>query len=245
MTTTRQALEEESDHRRPRVLITGVEQTEGAHIARVLYAMGYHVVAHSFSYDAAQRVAAAVDSAGRRITPVAGDLTIEAEVDRLFTDLERRLGGIDALVHAAWLPGPETATAALPDIHPHDWSRFTQTHTAMLLLTIRRAVASFRSTSRRGCVVVVSGLGRSRTAEDEGARSLARNTIDGATEAFALAAADGADDNAPRFYAVRLDTTPTTNTVGAQIVDLLGPATPSTHGRVLLARALRATTGAA
>src|SRR5262245_5210138 len=57
----------DTDLRRPLVLVTGVEQPEGAHIARVLYGMGYHVVAHSFSGECADRVATDLDDTGQRV----------------------------------------------------------------------------------------------------------------------------------------------------------------------------------
>ncbi|MGW5152228.1 SDR family NAD(P)-dependent oxidoreductase [Rhodococcus koreensis] len=120
---------------RPRVLVTGVEQIEGAGAARVLAEAGCRVIAHSFSADAADAVATEITEAGGTAYPAVADLTIEADVDRLFAGLEDRHGGIDSLMHTAWLPGPETATNNLADIAPADWGRFTYDHMAMLFLT--------------------------------------------------------------------------------------------------------------
>jgi 3-oxoacyl-[acyl-carrier protein] reductase len=225
--------------RRPVVLITGVEQREGAHIARVLHAMGYHVVAHSFSAECAENVALDLDDTRQRVSPVAADLTIESDVDRLFAEVEHYYGGVDALVHAAWIPGPESASAALAEIHPHDWARFTNAHTTMLLLTTRRAVTSFGRTQRCGRIVVVTGLGRNATAEASGTRPLARRTIDGAVEAFAVAAAKQGDSDGPAIYVLRFEASETAQTFGVQILELLGSVTPPETGRVLPARALR------
>jgi 3-oxoacyl-[acyl-carrier protein] reductase len=226
---------------RPLVLVTGVEQAEGAYIARVLYSMGYHVVAHSFSAESADRVATALDDTRQRVSPATADLTIECEVEQLFGELDRRFGGIDALVHAAWLPAPESACAtALADIHPHDWHRCVHVHTSMVLLTSRRATSSFRRGTPCGRIVVVTGLG-GKEATADGIRPLVRQTIDGAVESFAVAAAARRGVDVPSIYAVRVDRSEAAQHLGVQIVETVGSSAPPDRGRVQLARPLRRT----
>ncbi|MFC9557507.1 SDR family NAD(P)-dependent oxidoreductase [Rhodococcus sp. NPDC056960] len=173
---------------RLRVLVTGVEQLEGASTARILAEAGCRVIAHSFTADAADAVATEITEAGGTAYPAVADLTIEADVDRLFAGLEERHGGIDSLIHTAWLPGPETAANNLADIAPADWGRFTYDHMAMLFLTTRRAAASMQHTSTTGTIVTVTGLGAGGAIDDT-ATSPARDAINGAVESFTMTAA--------------------------------------------------------
>ncbi|WP_225858007.1 SDR family NAD(P)-dependent oxidoreductase [Rhodococcus wratislaviensis] len=104
-------------HGRP-ALVTGVEHPEGAHAARTLAEHGFDVVAHSFTPEAAERIARDITSGGGRATAVVADLTIDREVDRLFTTVEDIHGHVDTVVHAAWIPGPESTGTSLETIHP-------------------------------------------------------------------------------------------------------------------------------
>ncbi|MGV9864679.1 SDR family NAD(P)-dependent oxidoreductase [Rhodococcus koreensis] len=188
---------------RPRVLVTGVEQIEGAGAARVLAEAGCRVIAHSFSADAADAVATEITEAGGTAYPAVADLTIEADVDRLFAGLEDRYGGIDSLMHTAWLPGPETATNNLADIAPADWGRFTYDHMAMLFLTTRRAASSMQHNSTTGTIVTVTGLGTG-PAIDNLPSSPARDAINGAIESFTMTAARDQTLAALRINTIRL-----------------------------------------
>ncbi|QSE80434.1 SDR family NAD(P)-dependent oxidoreductase [Rhodococcus koreensis] len=173
-------------HGRP-ALVTGVEHPEGAHAARTLAEHGFDVVAHSFTPEAAERIARDITSGGGRATAVVADLTIGREVDRLFTTVEDIHGHVDTVVHAAWIPGPESTGTSLETIHPHDWHRFVHAHLGMVFTTVRRAMQSMNTSGRAGSIVTVVGMGRSAT--ETGDSTLARQVIDGAIEAFTVAAA--------------------------------------------------------
>ncbi|MFC9362759.1 SDR family oxidoreductase [Rhodococcus sp. NPDC057014] len=203
---------------RPRVLVTGVEQIEGAGAARVLAEAGCRVIAHSFSADAADAVATEITEAGGTAYPAVADLTIEADVDRLFAGLEDRHGGIDSLMHTAWLPGPETATNNLADIAPADWGRFTYDHMAMLFLTTRRAASSMQHNPAPGTILTVTGLGAGLSIENPDSGP-ARDAINGAVESFTMAAAR---DNA--LAALRINTIRLTPSIGADVADAVPPS---------------------
>ncbi|MGV5049918.1 SDR family oxidoreductase [Rhodococcus pyridinivorans] len=194
-----------------RVLVTGVEQNEGAHVARTLAAAGHHVFTHSFTLDAAEHLAGRVADDDGIAHPVAADLTLESDVDNMFTHLERRYGGIDALVHTAWLPGPETACHSLSEIRPADWGRFTYDHMALLFHTTRRAAVSLHRTGSIGSIVTVTGLDTLRRITDTD-RGPARDSMDGAIESFALAAGREPGSNFLRINNIRLVPTPTPET---------------------------------
>src|SRR5262249_34841505 len=79
------------------------------------------------------------------ISRTRADVANMAEVERLFADVERHLGGLDVLVNNAGITGP---TAKVEDIRPEDWERcigvdlngmFYCTRNAMPLLNLSSA----------------------------------------------------------------------------------------------------------
>jgi NAD(P)-dependent dehydrogenase (short-subunit alcohol dehydrogenase family) len=55
-----------------------------------------------------------------QVSHTLGDVARLADVERLFDDLQRSLGGLDVLVNNAGIAGP---TAKVEDIRPEDWER--------------------------------------------------------------------------------------------------------------------------
>jgi len=84
------------------VLVTGGGRGIGAATARMAAARGYDVcVNYRVNEDAAARIVAEVEAAGRRAIAVAADVSIEADVVRMFDVCDRELGRVDALVNNA------------------------------------------------------------------------------------------------------------------------------------------------
>jgi NAD(P)-dependent dehydrogenase (short-subunit alcohol dehydrogenase family) len=54
------------------------------------------------------------------VTQTLADVAVLADVERLFEDVRRALGGLDVLVNNAGIAGP---TAKVEDIRPEDWER--------------------------------------------------------------------------------------------------------------------------
>ncbi|MFC9557919.1 SDR family NAD(P)-dependent oxidoreductase [Rhodococcus sp. NPDC056960] len=184
------------------VLVTGVEHPEGAHVARTLGEHGFDVIAHGFTLDAAEQIAGEITGNGGRASAAVADLTLTREVDRLFTAIENTRGGLGAVIHAAWLPGPESAGAPLQTIHPSDWDRMIQAHLGMLFTTVRRAIRSIGDHSGAGSIVTVTGVGRSHTETQDS--TLVRQVIDGAIEAFTTAAAQDMSTRTVQINALQL-----------------------------------------
>ncbi len=185
-----------------RVLVTGVEHPEGAYAARTLGRHGFDVIAHSFISEAAEQIAHDITGIGGRATAAVADLTIHGEVDRLFTGIEDTHGHIDTVIHAAWIPGPESTGTPLQSIHPHDWDRFLHAHLRMLFTTVRRAMQSMSDRNRAGSIVTVVGVDRS--AADTRESTLTRQVIDGAIEAFTAAAAHDISARTVQVNTIRL-----------------------------------------
>lgn len=84
------------------LLVTGGGRGIGAATARVAAGRGYDVcVNYRANHDAAERVVADVKAAGRRAIAVSADVSVEADVLRLFDTCDRELGQVDALVNNA------------------------------------------------------------------------------------------------------------------------------------------------
>src|SRR5262245_6073295 len=78
------------------VLVTGASGGIGAEVARVFAAEGARVVAHYRS--GIERVRSLANELGSRCLALSADLTVEADVGRLFEDAERQIGPVDVLV---------------------------------------------------------------------------------------------------------------------------------------------------
>jgi NAD(P)-dependent dehydrogenase (short-subunit alcohol dehydrogenase family) len=99
-----------------RVLVTAGAAGIGRAIAQTFAVTGARV--HICDVDQA-----ALEACGREQPDVSrslADVSRVDEVDRLFADVKRELGGLDVLVNNAGIAGP---TAKVEDIQPADWER--------------------------------------------------------------------------------------------------------------------------
>jgi NAD(P)-dependent dehydrogenase (short-subunit alcohol dehydrogenase family) len=86
----------------PIVLITGASRGIGAATARLAAERGYAVcVNYRHEHDAAREVVASIEAAGGCAVAVAGDVSSEADVIRLFETCDEQLGSLTALVNNA------------------------------------------------------------------------------------------------------------------------------------------------
>ena len=84
------------------LLVTGGGRGIGAATVRMAAARGYDVcINYRANKDAASKVVADVEAAGRRAIAVAADVSIESDIVRLFETCDRELGRVDALVNNA------------------------------------------------------------------------------------------------------------------------------------------------
>ena len=87
---------------RPSLIITGASRGIGAATARLAAERGYAVCVNYRANEAAARgVVSAIEAVGGRAVAVAADVSVEADVVRLFETVDRELGPLAALVNNA------------------------------------------------------------------------------------------------------------------------------------------------
>jgi gluconate 5-dehydrogenase len=144
-------------------LVTGSSQGIGLTLARGLAGAGAHVVMNG--RDAAKLSAAAqtLASDGLKVTPVAFDVTKQAEVTTSVERIEHEIGPLDILVNNAGM----TKRAPLEDFAAEDWHQIMRTNLDSAFF-VGQAVARGMITRKRGKIVnicsVQSELGRTSIA---------------------------------------------------------------------------------
>jgi NAD(P)-dependent dehydrogenase (short-subunit alcohol dehydrogenase family) len=88
-----------------RALVSGASSGLGAAIAKTLAAEGAVVVCNGRNAERTARTVAEIEAKGGKALPADGDLTIDAEADRVADIAEQALGGVDILVNNAGVSG--------------------------------------------------------------------------------------------------------------------------------------------
>jgi NAD(P)-dependent dehydrogenase (short-subunit alcohol dehydrogenase family) len=83
----------------PVLLVTGGSRGIGAATAKLAAARGYDVaLSYLRDREGAEKVAAEIRSLGRRAAAIQGDVGVEADITRLFAQVDAQLGALDVLV---------------------------------------------------------------------------------------------------------------------------------------------------
>jgi NAD(P)-dependent dehydrogenase (short-subunit alcohol dehydrogenase family) len=136
-----------------RVLVTAGAAGIGRAIAQTFAVHGARV----HICDVAQ---AALDACGREqpdISRSLADVSRVDEVDRLFADVKRQLGGLDVLINNAGIAGP---TANVEDIQPADWERCIAVDLNGMFYCTRLAMPLLKANGRErgGSVINLSSV---------------------------------------------------------------------------------------
>jgi NAD(P)-dependent dehydrogenase (short-subunit alcohol dehydrogenase family) len=119
-------------------VVTGGSRGIGAAVARRLARAGHRVaIGYVRDGDAAEAVVASVREAGAEAVAVRVDVSVEADVDRLFDAAGERLGPITGLVNNAAITGPMGRFDETP---PDVMRRVVDVNVMGALLCARRAV---------------------------------------------------------------------------------------------------------
>jgi NAD(P)-dependent dehydrogenase (short-subunit alcohol dehydrogenase family) len=88
------------------LLVTGASRGIGAAVALAAAREGYRVAINYVSdHKAAEKVAAAIEKAGSQALIVKADVAREAEINRLFEEIDKKLGRLTHLVNNAGIVG--------------------------------------------------------------------------------------------------------------------------------------------
>ncbi len=134
-------------------VVTGASKGIGAAIARRLASEGASVIVnYASSKSGADKVVAAITSAGGKAVAVQGDLAQKADIERLFAETKRAFGRLDILVNNAGV----YAFAPLADITEDQFHKQFDVNVLGPLLATQAAVKLFDATG--GSVINISSV---------------------------------------------------------------------------------------
>jgi NAD(P)-dependent dehydrogenase (short-subunit alcohol dehydrogenase family) len=133
-----------------RVLVTAGAAGIGLAIARTFRDAGARV----FICDIDDKALAALD---KDIGRTRADVASRADVDRLFAESQKALGGLDVLVNNAGIAGP---TGKVEDIAPEDWDRCIAIDLTGLFNCTRKAMPLLKAAGGGSIVNLSSAAGR-------------------------------------------------------------------------------------
>jgi NAD(P)-dependent dehydrogenase (short-subunit alcohol dehydrogenase family) len=136
-----------------RVLVTAGASGIGRAITDLLIARGARVHICDVSDD----FLAEFRSAHRDSDATKADVASEADVSRLFAEVESSLGGLDVLVNNAGVAGP---TGGVEDIRPEEWRRTIDVCLTGQFLCAHHAVPMLKSAGGGAIVNLSSAAGR-------------------------------------------------------------------------------------
>lgn len=133
-----------------RALVTAGATGIGYAIAKRLQRAGARVHICDISRSALQQAAA--DSPA--LTSSVADVASEADVEKLFVDVQTQLGGLDLLVNNAGVAGP---TGPVEETSREDWQRTLDVNLTGTFLCTRRAVPLLK-TAGGGAIINISSV---------------------------------------------------------------------------------------
>ena len=161
-------------------IVTGASKGIGAAIAKALAAEDASVVVnYASSRDGAEKVVAAIVSAGGKAVAVQGDVSKEADVKVLFDETKRAFGRVDVLVNNAGIYelGP------LEAVTPEHFHKHFDTNVLGLLLATKGAVAQFGPCG--GSVINVGSVVSRITPAGSAVYSATKAAVDAVTQVLA------------------------------------------------------------
>jgi NAD(P)-dependent dehydrogenase (short-subunit alcohol dehydrogenase family) len=136
-----------------RVLVTAGAAGIGLAITRTFVAHGARAHICDVDEDALRRCRAELPA----VSQTKADVASLADVERLFADVQRQLGGLDILVNNAGVAGP---TARVEDIRPEDWERCISVDLNGMFYCTRKAMPLIKAAGGGSIINLSSIAGR-------------------------------------------------------------------------------------
>ena len=136
-----------------RVLVTAGAAGIGLAITRTFVAHGARAHICDVDEAALQRCRAELPS----VSQTKADVSNVTDVERLFADVQRQLGGLDILVNNAGIAGP---TAKVEDIRPEDWDRCIAVDLNGMFYCTRKAMPLIKAAGGGSVINLSSIAGR-------------------------------------------------------------------------------------
>jgi NAD(P)-dependent dehydrogenase (short-subunit alcohol dehydrogenase family) len=143
---------------RPVLLIAGGSRGIGAATAKLAGAAGYDVaVNYKSNSNAAAGVVDAVKAAGGKAVALQGDMSVEADIERVFAETAAKLGPITHFVHSSGIIGDGSR---LDDASAATMREVLEVDTLGALLCLRECVRrmSTKHGGKGGAVVMLSSM---------------------------------------------------------------------------------------
>ncbi|MGZ7040251.1 MAG: SDR family oxidoreductase, partial [Thermoanaerobaculia bacterium] len=140
----------DQDFARSVAVVTGASSGIGRAVAETLLARGAVVAIFARSME---KLASITTAHRDRMIAVAGDIAEAADVDRLFREVESKLGVATILVNNAGMIDP----GRIVDVTPERWDRMFAVNVRGAFLATRRALPGMIA-KRRGAIVNVSSI---------------------------------------------------------------------------------------
>lgn len=137
-------------------LVTGSSRGIGKGTALALAEAGADVVVnYAGSADKAAEVAAEIQAMGRQALVIQADVSKPEDVDRMFDEIEAKIGGVDILVNNAGISsGP-----AFEELSLEEWDRISNCNIRGAFLCCKRAVPYMRKNNWGRIVQMASMVG--------------------------------------------------------------------------------------
>jgi NAD(P)-dependent dehydrogenase (short-subunit alcohol dehydrogenase family) len=136
-----------------RVLVTAGAAGIGLAITKVFVEHG----ARAHICDIDEQALAAAKAILPGVTQTKADVASRPDVERLFADAQRALGGLDVLVNNAGIAGP---TGRVEDIAPEDWDRCIAIDLSGMYYCTRKAMPLIKAAGGGSIVNLSSAAGR-------------------------------------------------------------------------------------
>jgi 3-oxoacyl-[acyl-carrier protein] reductase len=135
-------------------LVTGASRGIGAGTALALARAGADVAAnYRENADAAAAVCREISGLGQKALAVQGDVSVAAEVRRMISEVETRLGSVDILVNNAGISRPQK----LEDITEKDWDDVLTMNLKSVFLVTQAVIGGMRR-RRWGRIINLSSV---------------------------------------------------------------------------------------